>query len=88
MRIILQKKSIKSMYVYRLIEYWKVGKSDFELVHKCETYEEYTHLLNVIKNGSIDLDKVTEFKGISKQEIIRDMERLKDEDMFRRNTTM
>lgn len=88
MRIILQKKPIKSMYVYRLIEYWKVGKSDFELVRKCKTYDGYTHLLNAIKNGSIDLDKVTEFKGISKEELIRDTERLKDEDMFRRNTSM
>ena len=43
MRVILEKKHIKSIHsgefdVYKYREYWKVGKTNFELLHKYENY--------------------------------------------------
>lgn len=88
MRVILLKKHITSLYsgefdIYKYIEYMNVPRTNFELPHKYETYEEYEHLLNSIRLGFIDIDRVTEFKDINKEELMKDVERYKDENMFR-----
>lgn len=93
MKVTLEKKYIKSLYsgefyIYKYTEQLRWRHTDFYLPPKTVVYEEYDQLLNTIRLKFIDLDKVTEFKGISREEILRDVERLKDENKFRWNTSM
>lgn len=86
MRTVLSKCHISSPYsgefdVYKYIEYWNVPKSNIELIHRYETYEEYDHLVTALKVKNIRLEDITEFKGINKEELEKEVKR--NESVFR-----
>lgn len=86
MRIVLSKCHISSPYsgefdVYKYIEYWNVPRTNIELIHRYETYEEYDHLVNAFRLKLINLEDITEFKEISKEELEKEVKR--NESVFR-----
>ncbi len=82
MKVTLEKKQIKSLhleavYIYKYTKQFRWKHTNFHFSSNIRVYEEYNKLLNDIRLKFIDLDEVTEFKGISREEIIKDLERMR-----------
>lgn len=88
MRKVISKTKINSLYsgifnIYKYIVYMNVRNTKFEFIHKYETFEEYSDLLKFIITNNINLDDITEFKEINKEEIKKDLKRYEYESKFR-----